>query len=70
MMDRKTKIRYNSCRHYEPGTVFVEADGFYTVTACVSEKTLDPNLRRLQHWTIKLEGMTAEEELIYEIMSK
>lgn len=74
-VSRKIKIRRNSFRYYSPGTIFREADGLYTVTACISDRQ-----SRLLFWKkrgpmkeyykIVLEGMTVEEEIVHEVMSE
>lgn len=63
--EREIKIREHSSRNYPVGAVFREVDGLYTVVYCLAEFENKPLLRR---WTIYLEKMTSEEELIYEVM--
>jgi hypothetical protein len=65
-MANKTKIRRQAIRYWEPGTIFREADGLYTVTDCLLERTSSPRVT----YEIHLRELTVEEAMVAEVMIK
>jgi hypothetical protein len=64
--DREYMVRERSTRYYSPDSVFLIRDNHGTERRWVVQHC---SKDRDGLWTIRLEKMTTEEEIIYEVMS-
>jgi hypothetical protein len=63
-----TRHRRDSTRFHGPGTVFLERDGRFVVTACSRSGSLDPN-GRYPKYDIVLRRMTEDEVTVHLVIN-